>query len=243
MAQVKLAQDYEDVFRRMVEDIAGSAIADQELIAFWPQIGPDFVCEKSWLYVGQAAYGWETEDDDSPVFGGGKAPDIGAMREFSEWVDEGEDNALAWAENQVATSVFWKAVRWLQTESEDAWEPGWTRSIAWSDLCKIAPRARGNPGSILRQVQRDECERLLRIEIQSLQPKAIVFLTGASWLADFRLTPWEDLVPALVDPSRIVPTTVESVPAAVAPHPRTAFKLGMDLDALGQAILAAIPGG
>lgn len=239
----RLSREYERIFAEMMEEVHRSHQGGRRLTAFWPQVSAGFVPGKDWLYVGQAVFGWgSSTGDEPPAFGRGRPPRITGTRRYSEVKKKVKSCQLRWTEERRGkASPFWSTVRWLNSDDDPTWVEGWSRRMAWSNLYKIAPQGRRNPDPALRSVQREKCQRLLDLEIRELRPAAVVVLAGVDWYRDFRWGPTADFKRALNDPARtVLRATVHGVPAALAPHPNTAFHAGLRLEALGGKIMAAL---
>ena len=52
-------------------------------------------------------------------------------------------------------------------------------------MYKIAPKDGGNPSPKLCRLQRESCKKILLNEIDQVQPKDILFITGMDWFVDF----------------------------------------------------------
>ena len=86
-------------------------------------------------------------------------------------------------EYNTARSAFWRVVRAVTTELRiaSATEELWSSHLAWTNLYRVAPHQGGNPNGDLQSLQRDATTNLLRTELEQLQPRRLLFLTGASW--------------------------------------------------------------
>ncbi len=120
-------------------------------------------------------------------------PDICPM----SWVTDrwGADNAARVAREtgeplyNTARSAFWRVIRAVVdqlgiADVDNQFVP-WSSHLVWSNLYKIAPAEGGNPGDILRNIQEQSCIELMKIEIETYQPKRILFLTDTDWAGPF----------------------------------------------------------
>lgn len=82
-------------------------------------------------------------------------------------------------------SAFWRVAKKVATRLPGIEGDEWPSHLAWTNLYKVAPAAGGNPDTNLRQAQLQSCRRLLRWEIERLQPKVILALTGWDWFKEF----------------------------------------------------------
>lgn len=57
-------------------------------------------------------------------------------------------------------------------------EDNWASKLAWSNLYKVAPAVAGNPNGEVQHIQREAAIRILKKEIEIIQPKHVLFMTG-----------------------------------------------------------------
>lgn len=131
------------------------------------------------------------------------------------------------SEYNTRKSAFWRVIRDVVAESgiANTDEETWPSHIVWSNLYKVAPDGRGNPGGALRQVQLNPCISLLRQELDTYQPRRLLLLTGLSWAEPFL----RDIAPTFshVTSSSYVEATAEishnsgcPIRVVVAAHPQ-----------------------
>lgn len=85
------------------------------------------------------------------------------------------------------TSAFWRVIRHVIRNipfPKSLWDE-WPNQVAWTNLYKISPSSGGNPTTSLRQVQHPYCEQVLLREIETWQPRRILFLSGYDWMKHF----------------------------------------------------------
>ncbi len=97
------------------------------------------------------------------------------------------------AENQVNSQVicyfnnsaFWRVSKkiWEHYKSDNT---TFEESIAWGNLYKIAPNAAGNPNYTVMKAQFESCKKLLKKEIDLLNPKCVLIITGWEGWIRFR---------------------------------------------------------
>lgn len=88
------------------------------------------------------------------------------------------------------TSKFWKLIKFLLEEYEDAndnWYDSsknnqWNEKIVWSNLYKISPRFEGNPPWKIMIQNIEEYIEILRMEIEEYNPDRILFVTDNNYL-------------------------------------------------------------
>lgn len=139
---------------------------------FCTQWGESF--DRGILFVGRATNGWGTGIDPSSLLDDG----IFNGSDQMQWIDdvwfENKDkkgNKL-WTGNH---SPFWRLIRRV---TEHYHKELWYSHIAWSNLAKCAPSARGNPSNSLWYATLEQNIELLKIDIEMLNPKIIVMITG-----------------------------------------------------------------
>jgi hypothetical protein len=126
---------------------------------------------------------------------------------------EAETCKLAWVSStwsntngyNPATSAFWRVARGLLGElSPEARKAQlWPSSLVWSNLYKIAPKARGNPNAELARLQLEPCKELIADELTKFRPKYLVFLTGFWWAQPFLSLPMLEDEPITLKPEYI----------------------------------------
>jgi len=84
-------------------------------------------------------------------------------------------------------SSFWRVARDVTTALRicDRDDTRWPSSLVWSNLYKVAPYSGGNPSSTLADIQLPLCKELVSLEVDSIRPKRILFLTGLNWFNPF----------------------------------------------------------
>lgn len=85
-----------------------------------------------------------------------------------------------------ARSAFWRVTRAVSRNLGVAPEnDGWSSSLAWANLYRIAPAKTGNPDTRLQRRQIALCQEQLRIDIKRYRPRYVLFMTGSDWAAPF----------------------------------------------------------
>lgn len=189
-----LPKQYFETYLDMLADLgkwSGRPIMGK-LCAFWPMRGLRYKKGRDILLLGRAVNGWEA--DPKHLFENLDLGAPGRRRTVAERARQASDwhSGLDWPMQPTADynpnrSDFWMAAREIVCRHFGGAEDTWSEQVAWSNLYKVAPAVGGNPGVTLQRAQRDACRRLLRLEVEALQPRLIVFFTGWDWA--------EDLVP------------------------------------------------
>lgn len=166
---------------------------NQELTGFSPLVGSQYYKSDTRLIVfGRAVDGWRNswqpkspvEDSLLKIF---KVPEADKsagcemnwiLRNRNDWL-----NAKNGTQNEFYNyrfSSFWCGTREvLKTLEKDHVlnESEWPSRLVWSNIYKISPK-RGNPQDKLRSLQIPHCIKILQKEIQYLEPRNILFITG-----------------------------------------------------------------
>ena len=77
-----------------------------------------------------------------------------------------------------STSAFWRITRSVVESLGLAGVDDWYDNLEWNNLYKIGPSGGGNPKERLCQAQFKLCNKILKHEINTLQPEYILFITG-----------------------------------------------------------------
>lgn len=84
----------------------------------------------------------------------------------------------------VKFSPFFRVARLATSANPEA--RAWTRELAWTNLFKVAPADGGSPSDALRELQRGAAVELFHLEVESLDPKTVLVLTGGDWFQPFQ---------------------------------------------------------
>jgi len=171
-----LPEKYYETYDRMLEVIGSKGMGSQKLAAFTVQIGSEY--EPGGLMIcGRAVNG-------SPY------PQEWTLEEMTrakrrEIVDAIREHTL---EPNLPASQFWRVAKGIATHPDfrrALVTENWADEICWNDLYKIGPSETGNPSEKLRRAQFDQCVELLQLELEYLDPKAVIIMAGEDWYSDF----------------------------------------------------------
>lgn len=179
-----------------------------DLTACWTACGNDYVPGKGLLVLGRATNGFEPSlaaaELASPAV---RAEKLRAIRDMAErpwngaplcWVDgRGDANPTAARKRALggtigSRSAFWRVTRALLQEIVgELPATGWASRLAWGNLYKLAPNVVGrvsegaNPSGTLIEHQRPACVRLLRREVDEIDPRVVLVIAGEWWYGPF----------------------------------------------------------
>ena len=145
---------------------------------FLMQWGEDFPTEpnKGIMFYGRATNGWFGTWDFN-VFFSDNHKDRGWNR----------DDQMVWVENQwyesddgyvTSNSQFWSVIRGI---SKEFYGEEWYKYVTWSNVCKVAPAAKGNPSDKLYYSTLENNQKIIKTEIAHFNPKFVVLFTGGDW--------------------------------------------------------------
>jgi hypothetical protein len=187
----RLPQSYDGLFDRLLQETASAMpVQDAVVTPFWPLTGWKY--DGSLMVVGRSVNGWT---EGWPI---GKLLDPEVREEVVRVMrrdPEREDRCpMLWVTDLAGKtghhyntnrSAFWRVLRAFTLQLTDANPADWPSNLAWTNLYKISPAAGWNPGADLQRVQRAAAISLLAAEIEALQPKRVLALTGRWWVAPF----------------------------------------------------------
>jgi hypothetical protein len=187
-APVRLSARYEAEYAAYLAAIAATPGIPPELNMFWPKVGARYVGDV--LVIGKATNGWI--DRWVP----GERPDTMALARIARATAEDGVNGdqLGWVLDQwqrrddrydTSRSQFWQTIRRVSQYLRPDTAQDWPSVVAWTNLVKVGPWNKGNPAGHLLGVQLREGPRLLAREIEDLNPRLVVALTGGGWFRHF----------------------------------------------------------
>ena len=211
---MKLSASYEVAYAEMLEAVAEwKPRKEIELAACWPDWRPTFQSGRGILVIGRATNGFEPPFHLADLRAAG-----GAVHQAHLFRDTAETNRLSWLDaphvgprmrGTVGTrSPFWRvtaaAVRTLEAAVVNS-QLGWSANVAWSNLAKVAPFARGNPPESLLTIQARRCAALVPLEVEELKPQVVLVIAGAAWCDRFGTLgngglPWSRGAPVAAGP-------------------------------------------
>jgi uracil-DNA glycosylase len=172
----KIELSIKPIYQELLAEIK----TDQSVCTFCAQWGDKFFDEENdrILFVGKAVNGLVTNSRKIEVLFGSDDSRIFARDDQMQWVDNLDGKKKGY---NTRKSAFWRVIR--KTAKKILADNDVISRIAWSNIYKISPDS-GNPNGKLQKIQKDYCKRLLRKEIELLEPKYVIFLTSF-WETEF----------------------------------------------------------
>lgn len=194
MGENKLAGEFlriqlKDYYEKLIREIKESHNNEEKIAGLAPLVGSNYTSSRSKLLVcGRAVNGWKSLDlsrSDADIYEMmcNIHPEDRVHGCELNWIKR---SRLNWDNNikngyNYRKSSFWNGTRdvlkALEGGSEMA-KKNWPSLLAWSNIYKISPAKTGNPNNELRRIQIPQCKVILQKEIELLQPKNILFITG-----------------------------------------------------------------
>ncbi|EIP97787.1 hypothetical protein OpiT1DRAFT_02235 [Opitutaceae bacterium TAV1] len=185
---LRIQKIYRNLFNNLERDTQGD-LRKKELTALYYYKGRNYNGEL--LVVGRAVNGWTKES-----YRINQLKQQGVIRKIFEEIIPPKDDCLSdWVQEcwenrdrkgyNTKRSAFWRTIKGIVNKSNISNEEDWASSIVWSNLYKISPFEGGNPSNSLCERTRKDCINILKAEIEVLNPRRIVFLTGSDWFGDF----------------------------------------------------------
>lgn len=122
------------------------------------------------IFYGRATNGWDSSWDLDILFSD-------KNRDHLEWMEQNENyNPNKYNPNR---SPFLRIIKGISTEiyKDKLGDKKWYQFVAWSNICKVAPRESGNPSDKVFYATLDNNIKAFRAEVDFLSPKYIVLLT------------------------------------------------------------------
>jgi hypothetical protein len=214
MDRERYLQDTEGILRHLFRELRdGKALKDErEYCAHIGLAGPDWK-EGGWAFYGRAQNGWPARFRKSDlgestlqsvvreVIDTGTRKSLcclGDVKNPNQYIDAehlsdacSQPNSMHWIEHR----YFWGKKRvctnnikhhrfWGMADRIMRSSPGWPANILWSNLYKVAPLAL-NPRERLKTGQACACAKLIRLELESFRPGAVVMMTAPDWYDSF----------------------------------------------------------
>jgi hypothetical protein len=188
MTRWRLPSDYEAAYLELLGRVAATPrIRPRELALFWPKVGRAYTGDL--MIIGRAVNGWiDRWDLDQPADLPGLAATARATGEGTVDGDQLGCVIARWGARDggydTASSQFWTATREVTLGGRDQ-RDDWPSLLTWTNLAKLAPWGRRNPGGTLLRIQRELGPALLRREVALLAPRRVLVLTGGWWFGPF----------------------------------------------------------
>jgi len=181
---IRNPEDFFPLYTQLLEDVKA---VPYDLYPFFGQAGAKYhETPRKVLFVGKSVNGWVTNSRKVKDLFDRRNPDRIVNRgDQLEWVKKLEGPNSVY---NTRMSPFWRVIKGVSSALYG--EASWYKHIAWTNLYKISPE-RGNPPDSLRWRQLETCKKIFELEIRSLDPAVIVFLTSG-WESHFlKHSPWE----------------------------------------------------
>jgi len=154
---------------------------DEDLVPFCVQWGSRYNWDGSgMMFCGRATNGWYTTSRDIDVL----MPDDFDKLTQGERIFNRADQ-MTWlndTENYNPNkSAFWRVVKAI---SSTFYGEDWKSHIVYNNLCKMA-QGEKNPSDPLFYDELDPCSEIFNTELEILNPKHVILLTGLNWAEDF----------------------------------------------------------
>jgi hypothetical protein len=160
-----LPTSYTETFLELLEVVASSSRAPDNLSVFWPDCGDRYTGEL--LVVGRAANTWYR-----PV-----ALEEDCLRDFVDgWNTSGFKRS--------SSSGFWRTVRAIAQRLGLGSGPESVLSCCYTNLFKVGPKE-DNPSRSFRTVGTSSSIKLLREEIAIFNPHRVLVISGQDWFDEF----------------------------------------------------------
>jgi hypothetical protein len=184
-----LSRSYETIFDRTLEEVASATTdldLDVPLVPFWPIRGAAY--DGSLLVIGRSVNGWVMPWTPRQL----REPSI--RRSAVDWMRSNAEPVdgcrMGWVTDlwgaqegyNAHTSAFWRVLRRIILSGGA--DDHWSSQLAWTNLYKVSPAARGNPGAALQRAQRQSAIELLNLEVEQFAPRRVLALTGR-WIGPF----------------------------------------------------------
>jgi hypothetical protein len=197
-----LSNEYDPLFaanyRAFREKVNGKGdFSDKDYCVIYPSFGTRIKEDIDFIIYGQAPKGWQEIKSSDPI------EITKAARRFSNTTENNQNNPLDWvnqywsastkrAHNLNSTystcrSFFWNVTYKLISDYRGLGRnsPEWCNYMVWSNLIKIAPAHRVNPGDKEIAAQEEHSVKLFKKEIEEITPKYIILLTNKGWAKPF----------------------------------------------------------
>lgn len=159
---------------------------------FTCQIGKAYAdSEIKFMLIGKCMNGWlYDESETSAIFAARRVEEFITAEGF-QWIEEDPSGRQSNGKGyNLETCRFFTYSRTFFEKLTEPAKEQYTRARIWqdyivqSDLYKISPKSKGNPGAPAQRAQKDICLALLKKEIEILKPTHILFATNVEWLFD-----------------------------------------------------------
>ena len=175
----ELAERLYPLYQKMWDELPQELKEPDDLVPFVAQWGAKFPKEKhkGLLVIGKANNGWGGEGNDyiEEIFSDKGFNDLKSRD--THWMEESYDGPLPGGSWYGKRSAFMRMIHNLSINLYKD-ETNWASHIAYSNLYKIVSGESGNPSEALKEIEFEECTKILQTELEILSPRVALFLTS-----------------------------------------------------------------
>lgn len=215
MIQNKLSNSYNTLFKNSIESFQATILPtwneSEWFTCFYPSLSNSVASKADFLFYGQAVGGWEAGFDLHDLIDEKKLNEIilhsnqylpGICESPLHWVNIRYSDELLRnykllpkseqvfgkrCYNRKGESFFWsliyKTVNDFLEVPRNSFE--WANKVVWSNLYKINDESKGNPKSSVRKAHFDSALKLVKLELDEIQPKYCIVATNEPWWKPF----------------------------------------------------------
>ena len=202
---VGLPVDYDNRVKKLIATFSRSPKGRRwrytDYALMYPMWGENYRPGRDLMIVGRATNGWpnpwritDGTIDSTAIVQTAKAY---SNQDRMDWVTKCWDRELLAGTAQesrypIRQSAFWQIAFSLTQTADETQEGPWAARLAWSNIYKIAPsevlkgKRNGNPTSSEIAGQLPNSVELLQMELDFLQPRAVIMMVDTDWLKPFR---------------------------------------------------------
>lgn len=176
-----LRKELKPLYENLLKNVAEFEYDKETFCMQWGENFP-FEEHSGVMFVGRATNGWVTDCEDVDVLFGDSEDAIFNRPDQMKWVENLSGNTEGY---NTRKSAFWRVIKKITKElyPEELYPEPWYSHVAWSNVCKVAPKEgrNPNPNDYLYDAQLSDCKKIFAKEIELLSPKVVVLFTGERW--------------------------------------------------------------